>query len=72
MVEKNKDKFLGYDFEEITFTVGYCGDNICTESYEDCSLCAVDCGICGEKESKAIVLDEGRNCFGKDVFAPKA
>lgn len=58
----------GYDNEEITFTVGYCGDNVCTATYEDCDICAIDCGICGEKESKAIVLDQPRNCYGRDVL----
>jgi len=53
----------GVDYESIMFTVGYCGDDVCKEDFEDCSTCEADCGICGEEEKSAILV-EPRNCLG--------
>ncbi len=52
----------GVDYESITFTVGYCGDGTCKEEFENCSTCEADCGVCGEEEKSAILV-EPRNCL---------
>ncbi|MBN1275285.1 hypothetical protein JXA12_03255 [Candidatus Woesearchaeota archaeon] len=56
----------GFDYESILFTVGYCGDGTCRSGHENCSVCEPDCGICGEGESKAIMV-EPRNCLDEEM-----
>jgi hypothetical protein len=51
----------------IKINVLYCGDNICTAEYENCGMCPTDCGICGTKESGAIIIPE-RNCIDKTMI----
>jgi len=61
------------DTENITLTVGYCGDldaggePYCDSKYEDCSNCPTDCGVCSseDKEKMAIIIDP-RNCLNRN------
>ncbi len=61
------------DSENITFTVGYCGDfdaggePLCDEDYENCHTCPNDCGQCSGSEDKymTIIIDP-RNCLGRN------
>lgn len=56
----------GYDDTSFTITVGYCGDNICRTTYENCESCEIDCGICGESETAAILISP-RNCVNTSM-----
>ena len=56
----------GSDYESILFTVGYCGDNVCKDGFETCGSCELDCGVCGDQESKAILV-EPRNCLNETM-----
>jgi len=51
----------GWDSEAITFTVAYCGDEVC-DSLENCTTCEEDCNTCDEDTSAAIII-EPRNCL---------
>ncbi len=61
------------DRENITFTVGYCGDKDsggdpwCDEDYESCSTCPEDCGKCNQGEDKYMtVIIDPRNCLNRN------
>jgi hypothetical protein len=61
------------DAENITLTVGYCGDldsgsePWCDEEYETCESCPTDCGSCGEEAGNDMtILVDPRNCLGKN------
>lgn len=56
----------GVDSELITFTVGYCGDNVCKSGYETCSVCELDCGTCDSGKSKALIV-QPRNCLDETM-----
>lgn len=56
----------GIDDETITFTVGYCGDESCNANFESCSICEIDCDVCGETESGGIILLP-RNCLNRTM-----
>jgi len=55
----------GRDYEEIEFTVAYCGDDVC-DSEENCSTCPEDCNTCEEETSAAILIDP-RNCLNETM-----
>jgi len=61
------------DSENITFTVGYCGDEDageepwCDEDYESCVSCSSDCGECGDDEGKYLtIIIDPRNCLDRN------
>ena len=61
------------DAENITFTVGYCGDfdaggePWCDADFESCQTCPEDCGPCSDDEANhmTIIIDP-RNCLGRN------
>jgi hypothetical protein len=54
----------GLDYEAVSFTVGYCGDSVCTADYETCTSCELDCNVCEDAE-ESVILIEPRNCLNK-------
>ena len=56
----------GSDYEAISFTIGYCGDNVCDEDHESCSICSKDCGVCDTAQKDALLIDQ-RNCLGQQM-----
>ncbi|USN45691.1 MAG: hypothetical protein H6502_01000 [Candidatus Woesearchaeota archaeon] len=66
LVFRVRDGSNAEDNETVTFTVNYCGNNICEAAYETCGRCAVDCGVCGDEESKALLI-EPVNCVNKTM-----
>ncbi|MBN2457925.1 hypothetical protein JXB31_02220 [Candidatus Woesearchaeota archaeon] len=61
------------DTEEITFTVGFCGDldaagePKCDSTYESCSTCPEDCGPCDTSTEKHMaILVPAKNCVGRN------
>lgn len=60
------------DYEDITLTVNYCGDETCTTTYESCSVCEIDCGICGEDESAGFIIPN-KNCLNEyiEIYAAR-
>jgi hypothetical protein len=62
-----KDNAGAYDSLLMTINVLYCGDNICSADYEDCSICPKDCGSCNSESSVAIIIPE-RNCINNTML----
>lgn len=56
----------GFDYEEASFTIGYCGDGTCRSGFETCTSCEADCGVCSEEATKAILV-EPRNCLDEQM-----
>ncbi len=61
------------DTETISFVVGYCGDKDsageprCDSTYEDCSTCPQDCGLCtNQTTNKMAIITNNRNCLGQN------
>ena len=61
------------DEQNITLTVGYCGDldsgnePLCDSDYESCSICQRDCGSCDDDENNLMaIIIEPRNCLGRN------
>ncbi|MFW6014229.1 MAG: hypothetical protein ACOCZ6_03965 [Nanoarchaeota archaeon] len=59
------------DSQSAILRVGYCGDEICNDEYEDCETCPEDCGECNDEthEDEMAIMTPSRNCLYTNVTA---